>query len=46
MYKYTNRQTEIHRQTDRQADSAKVKVKADKQIDVHKDEYSHILYST
>ncbi len=46
MYKYTYRQTEIHRQTDRQAGSAKVKVQADKQIDVQKDKYSHILYST
>ena len=49
MYKYTYRQTEIktyrHTQTNRQTeDSAKVLVQAEKQADVQKDQYSHLLY--
>jgi hypothetical protein len=49
MYKYTYRHTEIktyrHTQTNRQTeDSAKVLVQAEKQADVQKDQYSHLLY--
>jgi hypothetical protein len=49
MYKYTYRQTEIktyrHTQTNRLTeDSAKVLVQAEKQADVQKDQYSHLLY--
>ena len=49
MYKYTYRQTEIktyrHTQTNRQTeDSAKVLVQAEKQADVQKDQYPHLLY--
>ncbi len=47
MYKYTYRQTEIKtcRQTDRETDSAKVLIQAEKQTDVQKDNYSHIQYT-
>jgi hypothetical protein len=38
MHKYT------YRQTDRQKDSSKVLEQAEKQTDVLKDQYSHILY--
>ncbi len=34
----------MHRQIDRQTDSAKVLVQAEKQTDVQKDQYSLILY--
>jgi hypothetical protein len=37
--------TDIHRQTDRQTDSAKVLIQAEKQTDVQKDNYLHIQYS-
>jgi hypothetical protein len=48
MYKYTYRQTgigraDIHRQTDRQMDSAKVWVQAARRKNIQKDQYSHIL---
>ena len=34
----------MHRQTERQTDSAKVLVQAEKQTDVQEDQYSHIRY--
>ncbi len=42
--KRKQRLTDIHRQTDRQTDSSKVLVQAEKQTDLKKDQYSHIRY--
>ncbi len=44
--KQKKRRADIHRQTDRQTDSAKVLVPAEKQTDIQKDNYSHIQYCT
>jgi hypothetical protein len=44
IYIQTNRNKDVETYTDKQTDSAKVLVQAEKQTDVQKDNYSHIQY--